>query len=82
MIPSNFLELQKLVLENVSENKTLFEKELRKSFNWLGYKDLQNLYNWTIGKFNEEYGRIIECVYLSFDFPSMKDNRNNIEIAI
>lgn len=65
MNPTNMLELQKLVLENVSENKALFEKELRKSFKWLEYEDLQKLYKWAIGKFNDQYGKIIECVYLS-----------------
>jgi hypothetical protein len=68
MAPSNFLELQKMVLENVCENKSLFEKELRKSFKWLDYNDLQELYKWAIGQFNSQYDRIIECVYLSFGF--------------
>ena len=62
MGPSNMLELQKLVLENVSGNKTLFEKELRKSLNWLGYDDLQKLYIWTYEKFSNKYGSIIEFV--------------------
>jgi hypothetical protein len=74
MTPSNFLELQKLVLENVAENKALFEKELRKSFKWLGFDELQNLYLWAIGTFNEQYGRIIECVYVSYGISF--ENRN------
>jgi hypothetical protein len=68
MSPSNMLELQKLVLENVYENKSLFEKELRKSFQWLGYDELLNLYNWATGKFNEQCCNIIECVFMGLGF--------------
>jgi hypothetical protein len=70
MDPSNMLELQKLVLENVYENKVLFEKELRKSFKWLENEDLHILYNWAIGKFNEHYCKIIDCVFAGFDFQN------------
>jgi hypothetical protein len=82
MTPSNFLELQKMVLENVFENKTLFEKELRKSFKWLGYEDLQKLYQWAIGKFHGQCGRIVECVYLSYGFQNSNKNQNFIENTI
>jgi hypothetical protein len=68
MNPTNMLELQKLVLENVYENKLLFEKELRKSFKWLESEDLLILYKWAIGKFNEHYCKIINSVYSGFDF--------------
>ena len=70
MNPTNMLELQKLVLENVYENKSIFAKELQKSFQWLGYEDLYSLYNWAIGKFNEQYRKIIDCVYSAFDFQN------------
>ena len=70
MNPTNMLELQQLVLENVCGNKLLFEKELRKLFKWLGSEDLKRLYKWAIGKFNGGYLKIIDCVYLSFDFDS------------
>ncbi len=66
MGPSNMLELQKMVLEKVSDDKTLFEKELRKSFKWLGYSDLQKLYNWAVDKFNNRYGKLIEFVFADF----------------
>jgi hypothetical protein len=71
MTPSNFLELQKMVLENVYENKALFEKELIKSFKWLGYEDLQKLYQWAVGKFNGQYRKIVECVFMSFGFQNL-----------
>jgi hypothetical protein len=67
MNPTNMLELQKLVLENVCENKIIFEKELRKSFKWLDKNDLNKLYKWAIRKFNGGYHNIINCVYSSFD---------------
>jgi hypothetical protein len=68
MNPTNMLELQELVLENVYENKLLFTKELRKSFQWLEHDDLYVLYNWLIGKFNEQCENIINCIYSDFDF--------------
>ena len=68
MNASNFLELQMMVLENVSESQSLFEKELRKSFNWLGKDELQRLYNWAKEKFNEKYSKLIDCVYAGFGF--------------
>ena len=78
MNPTNMLELQKLVLENVSENKSLFEKELRKSFKWLNNEDLQNLYHWAIGKFTSPYRSIIECVFISFKFKDYQQNTNQL----
>jgi hypothetical protein len=62
------LELQKLVLENVCGNKKIFEKELRKSFKWLENEDLINLYKWAVSNFNDQYCKIIDCVFAGFDF--------------
>jgi hypothetical protein len=75
MSPSNMLELQKLVLENVYENTMLFEKELRKSFKLLDRDDLNKLYYWAIDKFNRRYN-LINCVYMVFDFrvPSLMNS--------
>ncbi len=70
MYPSSMLELQKIVLENVYENKLLFAKELRKSFQWLEDDDSYVLYKWAVGKFNELYRNLINDVYLSFDFSA------------
>lgn len=63
MEPSNMLELEKLVLENVSEDQSLFEKELRKSFKFLTEEDLTNLYVWSIEKFNNRYQSLIKFVF-------------------
>jgi hypothetical protein len=70
MNPTNMLELQKLVLENVCESKPLFAKELRKSFQWLNHEELFILYNWAVEKFNEGYQNIIDCIYEGFDFQN------------
>jgi hypothetical protein len=74
MNPTNMLELQKLVLENVYENKSFFVKELQKSFQWLDHEDLNILYRWAIEKFSEQYRKIIDCMFLGFDLQ----NSNNI----
>jgi hypothetical protein len=68
MNASNFLELQMMVLENVSESQSLFEKELRKSFKWLAKDELQRLHSWAIAKFNDKYSKLIDCVYTGFGF--------------
>jgi hypothetical protein len=70
MNPTSMLELQKLVLENVYEDKSIFIKELRKSLRWLGHEDLIKLYDWAIEKFNAQYQSIINCVYLGFNFQN------------
>lgn len=74
MSPANMLELQKLVLENVCENKLLFSKELEKSFKWLNHEDLVNLYQWSTLRFKGSYQQLIDCVYASFDFWSQPSN--------
>jgi hypothetical protein len=68
MGPANMLEMQKLVLENVHEDKSLFEKELRKSFNWLEYDDLIILYNWAMEEYSDKYFNLINCIFLGFGF--------------
>ncbi len=78
MNPTNMLELQELVLENLYENNLLFEKELRKAFKWLGHEDLFILYNWAMEKFNERCRDIIDRVYSGFDFQNSNPlNRNS-----
>ena len=47
------LEHQKIVLQNVSHDKALFEKELKKSIIWLKSYELYKLYAWV----KENYGR-------------------------
>lgn len=67
MTPTNMLELQKLVLENVYESKPLFTKELQKSFQWLNHDELINLQKWVIGRFYDQYSNIINCLFVNFD---------------
>ena len=70
MNPTNMLELQKLVLESVVEDKQLFAKELQKSFQWLDYDDLYKLYFWSVGRFYGQCRTIIDCMFRGFDFYS------------
>lgn len=67
MSPTNMLELQQLVLENVAENEELFTKELLKSFQWLDYDDLVKLYVWSVKKFRGPCRKIIDCLFWDFD---------------
>jgi hypothetical protein len=76
MNPINMLEHQKLVLVNVYKNKKIFEKELRKSFKWLGKADLLKLYSWAIEKFEVKYCNIIVRVYSGFDFQNLNPSGN------
>ena len=40
------LELQKLVLENLSTDRDLFRKEIIKSFQWLKSYEIYQLHKW------------------------------------
>jgi hypothetical protein len=61
-------DIQEHVLENVDEDKSLFEKELRKSFNWLDYEDLIILYDWAKEQYNEKYFNLINGMFLGFGY--------------
>ena len=68
MNPTNMLELQKFVLDKVSDNSSLFEIEVRKSFKWLDHEELDLLYKWAIVKFDKRYCNLIDCVYEGYNF--------------
>ncbi len=63
MTPHNMLELQQLVLLNVFEDTYLFEKEIRKSLNWLNGNELSKLYQWLLENFNYKYIQIADNVF-------------------
>ena len=48
-------ELQKMVLENVSEDRNLFKKEIMKSFQWLESYEIDQLYKWLIANYGETH---------------------------
>ena len=54
------LDLQKLVLQNVAEDKRLFKKELRKSMEWLNSDELSELSDWLRENFRDTHFDVIE----------------------
>lgn len=58
------LEFSKTILQNVSFDKNLFCKELRKSINWLSYDEAKNLKIWCLAYFGHAYADVI---YESFE---------------
>ena len=57
------LELQKLVLQNVSDNKELFRKEIVKSFRWLKSYEIYNLHKWLNENYGETHKEIIKDAF-------------------
>ncbi len=59
------LEFKKRVLLKVSFDLFLFEKELRKAFEWLSEVELENLKEWCYRSFGEVYRPIMDKVFQS-----------------
>jgi len=57
------LEHQKIVLQNVSHNKELFAKELKKSVIWLKSHEVYSLYKWVNENFGETHNDVIQEVF-------------------
>ena len=53
------LEHQKIIIKNVSHDKVLFEKEIKKSLKWLNKSDLLVFNQWVIANFYDKYPDII-----------------------
>jgi hypothetical protein len=49
----------KIILEKVSFDKILFEKELKKSITFLIPEEIDSFLNWTLLNFGEQYSEII-----------------------
>lgn len=58
------LELQKFVLLQVSDNETLFKKELQKSKKWLRANETEELLEWLMIRFGSTHKEIIEEVFV------------------
>jgi hypothetical protein len=56
------LEFCKVILEKVSFDSTLFEKELRKSFGYLMPEESEELLHWVGTNFGDKYSEIIEQI--------------------
>lgn len=61
------LEYCKLILEKVSFDKRLFEKELRKSFQYLLPNEAKELISWVKANFNNRFPEIIS----NFNSPNL-----------
>lgn len=57
------LEHQKIVLQNVSDNKELFRKELEKSLKWLKSWEIYKLHRWVKDNFSKSHKEIIDDVF-------------------
>jgi hypothetical protein len=57
------LELQKFVLQRVSDDVRLFRKELTKSILWLNSQDVEKLKQWAIDKFGKTHADILKEVF-------------------
>jgi hypothetical protein len=60
----NMFELSKNILEKVSFDRTLFRKELTKSFKWLKKEEQALLFVWCVGTFHQ-YKDVVLEVYRS-----------------
>jgi hypothetical protein len=61
----NMLELSKLVLQKVSFDSKLFQKELRKSLNWIKSEDRKQFKTWVNNKFGKSFNKEISKVFNS-----------------
>nr|WP_246850362.1 hypothetical protein [Rufibacter roseolus] len=57
------LEYVKLILDKVSFDSSLFEKELRKSMRMLMHKELETLRDWCYNHFSGTYNTILDKVF-------------------
>ncbi|MFB9865013.1 hypothetical protein EFA69_00120 [Rufibacter immobilis] len=57
------LEYVKLILDKVSFDSNLFEKELRKSLRMLVRKELVTLREWCYKRFSGSYNNILDKVF-------------------
>ena len=57
------LEYSKTILQKVSFNRELFQKELKKSMRWLHRDEIILLQIWCIATFSNTYGDIIRDVF-------------------
>ena len=58
------LEHQKIVIDNVSEDKYLFRKELVKSLKWLSPDEITQLLKWVKNKYWHIHKEIIKEVFI------------------
>ena len=59
------LELSKEILQKVSFDRKLFEKELRKAIKWVRSEERSKLKMWCVATFGVLYGDVISTVFES-----------------
>lgn len=59
------LEFKKSILEKVSFDLSLFEKELRKAKNWLIPEEIDKLREWCYAKFKGEHRTVLDKLFLN-----------------
>ncbi len=57
------LEFCKSVLQKVSFDHTLFQKELNKSIKWINQEDAENLRQWCLNTYGNKYADIINTAF-------------------
>lgn len=57
------LEFSKQVLQKVSFDRNLFEKELRKALKWISKEDLTSFKTWCLISFGVMYAEVIHRVF-------------------
>lgn len=57
------LDHQKSILNQLSENRELFRKEIVKSFNWLKSYEILQLHKWLKENYMETHGDIIKDIF-------------------
>lgn len=62
-VAEELMEHQKRVIQNVSSDRQLFSKELKKSSMWLQNNELAKLKSWVIENYKNIYPDIIRHVF-------------------
>jgi hypothetical protein len=57
------LEFCKSVLQKVSFDHSLFQKELHKSIQWINQSDIENLRQWCLETHGSQHGLIIQQAF-------------------
>ncbi len=60
------LEYAKIILQKVSFDSLLFEKELRKALSDLGHDEPGKLYTWCMDFFGDTYPEVIQRAFANF----------------
>ena len=61
------LEFQKFVLQQISDDRVLFKKELQKSILWLKPEEIENLKEWVTDRFGNTYNDTIMEVFYAVE---------------